>query len=328
VADVVTSTAVPAADSRLSAGRAPRWVRGIYLANLVAQAAIIVTGAVVRLTGSGLGCPTWPQCTDGSYVPTHRQEQGWHKYIEFGNRTLTFVLVIVAVAAILAALWDARRRARAGLPARPALTVLAFVPFAATVAQAVLGGITVLTGLSPVSVSAHFSVSMVIVAGTVALVARSADPGDRPIVPLAPRPVRALAWALVAVTAVVVLLGVLVTGSGPHSGDATAENRYPFDPRTVSWLHADVVLLFLGLAVGLLVCLAVLRGPAQAQRRTWLLVGVAAAQGLLGYAQYFAGLPEVLVMIHVLGATVVWVAVLFIPPSLRTRGIESAADRG
>ncbi len=303
--------------------RAPRLTRAIYIANLVGQSAIIVTGAVVRLTGSGLGCPTWPQCVEGSYVPTTRQEQGWHKYIEFGNRTLTFVLVVLAVAAIVAAILDARRRRRLGLTSRPALLVLACVPLAATVAQAVLGGITVLTGLNPVTVSAHFLVSIAIVAGTVALVVRAGDVGDQPVVPLVPRGVRGLAWALVAVTALVVVLGVLVTGSGPHSGDAKAENRYPFDPRTVSWLHADVVLLFLGLLIGLLVVLVVVHGPARAQRRAWILLAIAVLQGGVGYVQYFAGLPEALVMIHVVGATLTWVAVLFIPPALRTRGVPA-----
>ena len=303
--------------------RAPRLTRAIYIANLVGQGAIIVTGAVVRLTGSGLGCPTWPQCVEGSYVPTTRQEQGWHKYIEFGNRTLTFVLVVLAVAAIVAAILDARRRRRLGLASRPALLVLACVPLAATVAQAVLGGITVLTGLNPVTVSAPFLVSIAIVAGTVALVVRAGDVGDRPVVPLVPRGVRSLAWALVAVTALVVVLGVLVTGSGPHSGDAKAENRYPFDPRTVSWLHADVVLLFLGLLIGLLVVLVVVHGPARAQRRAWILLAIAVLQGGVGYVQYFAGLPEALVMIHVVGATLTWVAVLFIPPALRTRGVPA-----
>lgn len=321
------SDPVSAASDRLPDARASRPVRAIYVANLVGQSAIVLTGAVVRLTGSGLGCPTWPQCTEGSYVPTTRQEQGWHKYIEFGNRTLTFVLVVLAVAAIAGALLDARRRRRAGLAPRRALLALAFVPFLATFAQAVLGGITVLTGLNPASVSAHFLVSMAIIAGTVALVVRAGDPGDRPIVALVPRGVRGLAWALVAVSAIVVVLGVLVTGSGPHSGDAKAENRYPFDPRTVSWLHADVVLLFLGLLIGLLVVLIVVAGPARAQRRTWLLLAIALAQGAIGYLQYFTGLPEALVMIHVLGAVLTWVAVLFIPPALRTRGVPVQAAR-
>lgn len=300
-------------------GRSPRGIRGIYLANLVAQAGIVVTGAVVRITGSGLGCPTWPECVDGSIAPTSDQAESFHKYIEFGNRLLTFVLVILAIAALVAAFLDRRRRRRAGLPARPVLFVLAAIPLIGTVAQAVLGGITVLTGLHPATVAAHFLLSMAIIAGVVALVVRSGDPGDRPVAWLAPRPVRVLAWLLVATSALVVVLGVLVTGSGPHSGDATAE-RLGLDPRTIAWLHADVVLLFLGLTIGLLVALSVLHGPRLALRRGWILLGVSLSQGAIGYVQYFTGLPEVLVVLHVLGACLVWIATLFIPPALRTRG--------
>jgi len=296
-------------------------VRGTFIANLVAQVGILVTGAVVRLTGSGLGCPTWPQCTEGSYTPTARQPEAWHKYIEFGNRLLTFVLVILAIAAVVAAWWDRRDRRRSGRPVRPVIMLLALIPIIGTVAQAVLGGITVLTGLHPVTVSAHFLLSMAIVAGVVALVVRSGDPGDQPITALVPRLVSSLAWALVVVSAVLVVLGVLVTGSGPHSGDAKSENRFSFDPRTISWLHADVVLLFLGLAIGLLVALIVIGAPKPAIRRTWLLLGIAGVQGALGYVQYFSGLPGALVAIHVLGSGLVWVTVLFIPPALRLRGV-------
>jgi len=314
----VTQTLTAAAETT-TGGRSPRGVRAVYLANLVAQAGIVVTGAVVRITESGLGCPTWPECVDGSIAPTSAQSESWHKYIEFGNRLLTFVLVILAVAALVAALLDRRRRRRAGLPARPALLLLALVPLVGTVAQAVLGGITVLTGLHPATVAAHFLLSMVIIAGVVALVVRSGDPGDRPVAWLAPPPVRVLAWLLVATSALVVLLGVLVTGSGPHSGDDSAE-RLGLDPRTIAWLHADVVLLFLGLIVGMLVVLSVLHGPRAALTRTWILLGVALSQGAIGYVQYFTGLPEVLVGLHVLGACLVWIATLFVPPAIRTRG--------
>lgn len=296
-------------------------MRGVFIANLVAQVGIVVTGAVVRVTGSGLGCPTWPECVEGSYTPVARQPEEWHKIIEFGNRLLTFVLVILAVAAIAAAIWDWRSRKSAGLATRRPILVLAPVPFVGTAAQAVLGGITVLTGLHPASVSAHFLLSMIVIAGVVALVARSADPGDRPVVATVPSPVRALAWALVVVSAGVVFLGVLVTGSGPHSGDADTENRYPFDPRTISWLHADLVLLFLGLTVGLLIALVVVHGPRTAIKRTWILLAIALVQGVVGYTQYFAGLPAALVAIHVLGAGLVWVAVLFVPAAMRTRGV-------
>lgn len=317
------STAARPTTPSIVSGRSPRSVRGIYIANLVAQAGIVVTGAIVRITGSGLGCPTWPECVEGSITPTAQQEESWQKFVEFGNRLLTFVLLILAIAAIVAALVDRRRRRRAGLPSRPALTVLAVIPLVGTVAQAILGGITVLTGLHPLIVGAHFLVSMAIIAAVVALVARSGDPGDHPVVWLTPLPVRVLAWALVAASAGVVVLGVLVTSSGPHSGDDGAI-RLGLDPRTVSWLHADVVLLFMGLLIGMLVALALVHAPRIALKRTWLLLGISVVQGVIGYTQYFTGLPELLVMLHVLGAVLVWIAVLFIPPALRTRGVVDA----
>lgn len=310
----------PRGGFRALSGRSPRWVRGIYIANLVVQGGIVVTGAVVRITGSGLGCPTWPECTEGSFVPTADQVETWHKFIEFGNRLLTFVLAIAAIAAVIAALIDRRRRRQLGLAPRPVLTVLAVIPLIGTAVQAVLGGITVLTGLHPLTVSAHFMVSIALIAVCVALVARSGEPGDRPIRWLVTTPVRLLTWALVAVTLVVVILGVITTGSGPHSGDADALVRFGFDPRTVAWLHADSVLLFLGLTIGLLVTAHVASAPRRLTKRIVILLAVSLAQGVLGYSQYFTGLPELLVSLHVLGAVLVWIAVLFLPPALRTRG--------
>lgn len=303
-----------------SSGRAPRWLRGIFIANLAAQIAIVVTGGIVRLTGSGLGCPTWPECVEGSYVPTSRQEEAWHKYVEFGNRLLTFVLAALAIAAIVGAFAWWRRQRRDGSAARGPLLALAAIPIVGTVVQAVLGGITVLTGLNPWAVAAHFLVSIAIIAGCVLLVVRAGEPGDRPVTRLVRPEVRLLGWALVWVTLVVVVLGVIVTGSGPHSGDADTEARFGVDPRTVSWLHADAVLLFLGLTAGFLVALRVTRAPARTLRLTLALLGVALAQGLIGYAQYFSGLPWVLVAIHMLGACLVWALAVFVALSMRARG--------
>jgi len=303
-----------------SVGRAAPWARAVYIANLVAQAAIIVTGATVRLTGSGLGCPTWPQCVDGSYVPVARQEQEWHKYVEFGNRTLTFVLGLLAIAAVIAAILDQRSRMARGGPRRGVLLALAAVPILGTVAQAVLGGVTVLTGLNPFTVALHFLISMALVAGVLTLVVRATDAGDRPVVLLVRREIRALTWVLVAITGVVVVLGTLVTGSGPHSGDAQAENRFSLDPRTVSWMHADVVLLFIGLLAALLLALYLTQAPRQVIARSWILGAIAVLQAVLGYTQYFTGLPVLLVLVHVTGAVVLWIAVLWILASERTRG--------
>ena len=300
--------------------RMPRWMRGVFIANLVAQSGIIVTGAVVRLTGSGLGCPTWPQCVEGSYTPTVRQEEGFHKLIEFGNRLLTFVVAIIAIAVLVAVIINVVSRRRSHLPQRHAIIILAVIPFVGTAAQAVLGGITVLTGLHPLIVSAHFLVSMGLVTAAVVLVARSGDAGDQPVTYLAPKPVRFLTWLLVSVAALVVVLGVVTTGSGPHSGDAETESRFSFDPQTVAWLHADTVFLFIGLLIGLIVALMLFNSTGSMRKRTILLIGVTLVQGVIGYTQYFTGLPSALVALHVLGAVLIWIAVLFIPFTMRTRG--------
>ncbi len=309
------------ASSPTVARTVPRWLRGIFIANLVAQIGIVVTGGIVRLTGSGLGCPTWPECVEGSYVPTSRQEEAWHKYVEFGNRLLTFALGALALAAIIGALiWWFRRRERAPI------VLLAAVPIIGTIAQAVLGGITVLTGLSPWAVSAHFLVSMAIIAGVTVLVVRSYDAGDQPIDWLVRREVRVMAWLLIAITGVVVVLGTIVTGSGPHSGDAETEARFGLDPRTVSWLHADAVLLFLGLVIGMLVVLRVVNGPRRATTVVGLLLLVAVIQGAIGYSQYFSGLPWALVAFHMLGACLVWMLAVMQIMALRTRGVPAYAS--
>ena len=297
-------------------------MRIIFVANLIAQMAIVVTGAVVRVTNSGLGCPTWPECVEGSYTPIARQAESWHKYVEFGNRLLTFILVLLAIAAIVAAIMDRASRKRASLPKRNALLVLAFIPILGTFAQAVLGGITVLTGLHPATVSSHFLASMAIIAGCAALVMRSRDEGDRPVVMLVRKEIRLLTWGLITVAAVVVLLGVAVTGSGPHSGDPNSENRFSFDPRTVSWLHADAVLLFLGLLAALLLALRLTNAPRPALRAAWILLGIALTQGLVGSVQYFTGLPVIAVIIHVTGAVCVWSATLLLLAPQRIRGTQ------
>lgn len=291
-----------------------RGTRAVLLANLVAEVGIVVTGGLVRLTGSGLGCPTWPQCAPGSYVPTVHQAEGYHKYIEFGNRTLTFLVLVLAVAALVA-VW--RLRGPDGAPRRR-LRALAAVPVVGVLAQAVIGGITVLTQLSPFTVSVHFLVSMVLVAASTLLLLRALE-GDGPPRLLVHPAVRLLAVGLAAVTALVLAVGTVVTGAGPHSGDAEEPARYALDPRTVSWLHADLVLLLVGLLVGLLVALHVSPAPAVAKRRGWWVLGVVVLQGLVGYVQYATALPVPLVALHMLGACLLVVAVTALWTSLRER---------
>ena len=295
----------------------------MFLANLVAQSAIVVTGVVVRLTGSGLGCPTWPECVEGSYVPTARQEESWHKYVEFGNRLLTFAVGIIAILALVAVIIYTVRRVRSGAPVRRSILLLGIAPLVGTFAQAVLGGITVLTGLHPATVGLHFLVSIALIAAAVALVTRARDADDFPIVFLVRKEVRVYSWALIVVTGLVIILGVITTGSGPHSGDAESELRFPFDPRTVSWLHADVVFLFTGMLIGYLILLRILKAPQRTWRLALALAAITLVQACVGYTQYFSGLPVILVSIHVTLACVLWIAVLFLPSTLRTRGISS-----
>lgn len=322
---VTAAPIAPTASPTITAA-APRWLVNILRANLVAQIGIVVTGGLVRLTGSGLGCPTWPECVDGSLVPTSRQEELWHKYVEFGNRTLTFVLGILAIAALAGAVAWARQQHRASQPTRRAVLALAAVPLLGTVAQAVLGGITVLTGLHPLIVSAHFLLSIAIIGGCVLAVDRAQDDGDHPVVEMVRREVRWLGNALVAVAAVVVVMGTMTSAAGPNSGDADVTHRLGIDQRVAAWIHADVVYLFVGLVVAMVLVLRLTGGPSLAWRRTWILVGVTVLNGVLGYAQLLLGLPWGVVAAHMLVACLLWVAVIRVRLALRRRGASAPVD--
>lgn len=284
--------------------------RRLFIANLVAQVGIVVTGGAVRLTGSGLGCPTWPECMPGSFTPIFHEANRLHASVEFGNRLLTFVLAILAIAALVAGLRDSLVRRRDGLPRRRRLLALSATPLLGTVAQAVLGGITVLTSLHPLTVAAHFLVSMLIIAACVMLVHRSAEPNDFPRVATVRSELQWAVRALVVATIAVLVVGTLVTGSGPHAGDATMPERLPFDPRMISWLHADLVVLVIGLTLGVGLAARLTAAPARMRRGVVVLLGVQLGQGVIGYVQYFTGLPEILVGLHMLGACLVWVATL------------------
>ncbi|GAA1731040.1 COX15/CtaA family protein [Aeromicrobium alkaliterrae] len=254
-------------------------------ASVVANSVIIFTGGVVRLTGSGLGCPEWPRCTEESFVP--HSSLGIHGAIEFGNRMLTYVLVVVAIGTFVAV----RRWVGTNRQVRTLATVLALgIP-----AQAILGGITVLTGLNPWIVGSHLIVSMALVSGSVLLLHRVTDRPEGPSTGPAVR----LATLAYLVTWVAVVLGTVVTGSGPHAGDASTE-RNGLDPELWSRIHAVSVWVLVAVTVVLLV----------SARRTRLfvpaavLLGVELAQGLIGYVQYFNDLPIALVAAHLVGAAV------------------------
>ncbi|WP_243057750.1 heme A synthase [Nocardioides sp. SR21] len=269
--------------------RQHEWIRGWAWASIVANIGIVVTGGVVRLTGSGLGCPTWPRCTEESFTPHGAYDV--NSIIEFGNRLLTYVLVAVAIGTFVAA-WQSGRRD---------LRTIAFVMGLGIPAQAVIGGITVLTDLNPWVVSFHLLCSMAIICVSMLFLQRV----DRPAPAEAPRgPLVVLGWATFASAWAVLYVGTIVTGSGPHAGDADAK-RNGLDPLQWSQVHADLVFLLLGLTIGLLLAAMAMRQPAETIRAVWVLLAVELAQGLIGFVQYFTDLPVVLVGFHMLGAALV-----------------------
>ncbi|WP_248123381.1 COX15/CtaA family protein [Micrococcus lacusdianchii] len=308
------------------AARLPRRIspltRRLAIASLVSEIGIIVTGGAVRLTGSGLGCPTWPRCTPESL--TNTPEMGIHGVIEFGNRTLTFVLVIIAVAMFLS-LWNLRRTHRS--PFWMSVGLLAGIP-----AQAVVGGITVLTQLNPWVVALHFIVSAVMVAVATLLVIRvgtelrAEGPGAPVVDGRTTAVTRAAAWAVFALTWVVVYLGTVVTGTGPHGGDPGAP-RHAFDPLTVTRVHALPVYLILAATLVLLFTVHGAAGASTRQRGAVLrLLGVLVLQAGIGYAQHFTGLPVGLVILHMLGSALLVAAATAVWDRQRSRYVTHGAD--
>lgn len=263
------------------------------------QSAIVVTGASVRLTGSGLGCSTWPECTPGSYTPTPEQpEAPIHAWIEFGNRLLTFVLLLNALALFLAIILLKARELR----------LLGALQILGILAQGVLGGITVLTGLNPATVAGHFLLSIIIIAAALSL--RQKIHGKTPTqTRLAPLTITIGRIALL-LTILVITMGTVVTGSGPHAGDVTAA-RFDLDAKTVSWIHADLVIALIGITVALLIAVKLGESAATSQywgRKVRTFSALILAQGAIGYIQYFTGLPEIIVAAHICGAILVWLS--------------------
>jgi cytochrome c oxidase assembly protein subunit 15 len=296
------------------------WERKTLVANLIAQTGIVLTGAIVRLTSSGLGCPTWPECVEGSIAPTSAQTESWHKYVEFGNRLLTFVLLVVALVTIVAIVKLNKRRSHAGLAKRRSLTALALGSLAGIFAQAILGGITVLTGLHPLTVAAHFMLSIGLITVAQHLLTKASEPEDLPVTTQVVSPIHVAMKMHVWLALLVVFIGTLVTGSGPHAGDSAEIVRLGFDPRVISWIHADIVLLFVGLTIGLVVALTATRAPRQVTRQAWIVLVICIIQGFVGYTQYFTGLPWALVAIHVLGACLLWIYSVRLYLARNTRG--------
>jgi len=286
-----TAGSVPVALPATSTAPSP-WLRRWALASLVANIGIVVSGGAVRLTASGLGCPTWPRCNESSYHPTG--ELGVHGAIEFGNRLLTFVLVAVAVGTLVAAFTSRGRH--------PGTLRLAVLLFCGIPLQAVIGGVTVLTRLNPWVVMLHFLASMLMVALATILLRRTSDLAPQPgrVHPL----LRRLTAGVLGVALAVVYLGTVTTGSGPHAGDLDAV-RTGLDPLLVAQLHADLVFLLAGLTIACLIALIATGAPARVRRAAWTLLAVELSQGAIGYSQYFLKLPALLVALHMLGASLI-----------------------
>ncbi|MFC4497302.1 heme A synthase [Streptomyces ovatisporus] len=286
-----------------------RIVQRAALAALLMSVFIIVTGGAVRLTSSGLGCETWPKCSSDSLYAT--SEMGVHGAIEFGNRMLTYVLSAAVGWAIVAS--------RAAKPRRRGLSRLAWSQFWLVMGNAVIGGVTVLTELNPYTVAGHFMLAIGLLTVTTLTWLRAREGDEKPR-PLVGKRVKQLVQVLTVLTAALVAAGTVVTGAGPHAGDSSAVPRMPVDWRTVAQVHADLAWLVVALTLALWLVLRAVDAPARPCRRTRDLMIVLLAQGLLGYVQYFTELPEVLVGTHLLGAALVWVAVLRVLLSVRERG--------
>ncbi|MFD8966116.1 heme A synthase [Streptomyces sp. NPDC059568] len=286
----------------------PRTVRRAALTAVVMSVVIVVTGGAVRLTGSGLGCDTWPKCTDDSLFAT--PEQGIHGAIEFGNRMLTYVLCAAVGWAIVAV--------RSAKPRRRGLTRLAWSQFWIVMGNAVLGGVTVWMGLNPWTVAGHFLLATGLLTVTTLTWLRTRE-GDGTVRPRVPRPVRKLSWALTGAAVVLIAAGTTVTGSGRHAGDSSDVPRMPFDWVDAAHVHAVFAWLVCALAVAIWLVLRVVDAPADTRARARELLLVLLAQGAIGYVQFFTDTPEVLVGAHMLGSCLVWIAVLRLAMSLRER---------
>ena len=296
----------------------PRTLRRAALSALVMSVAIIVTGGAVRLSSSGLGCDTWPKCSGDSLYAT--SEMGVHGAIEFGNRMLTYVLSAAVGWAIVAA--------RSAKPRRRGLSRLAWAQFWLVTGNAVIGGITVLTGLNPYTVAGHFLLAAALLTVATLTWVRAGE-GDTGAHPLVGGSVRRLVQVLACFAGALLVMGTVVTGSGPHAGDSSKVPRMPVDWRTVAHLHADLAWIVVALTIAVWLVLRAFDAPVGPRQRTRDLFLVLMSQGVIGYVQYFTELPEVLVGLHLTGSALVWVAVLRLLLSLRERGLPpgGAAER-
>jgi len=275
---------------RISPGRY-RTITAVALGLLIT---IVITGAAVRLTGSGLGCDDWPNCNDEHLVDVSSN----HSAIEQVNRLFTGLVAVAVVGAVLGSFWR--------VPRRRDLTWLSLGLVAGVIGQIVLGGITVLVDLHPLAVQGHMLLSLVLVANAVVLLRRAGEPDGVPREPVVSMITRRLTWALAAVTGVAIVAGTVVTGAGPHAGDKDVQ-RFGVDISEAARVHGGAVIVAVALAVVLAVRVqrrAAERRALQGPISSWIFVAV--LQATVGYVQYFNDVPELLVGLHVAGATALW----------------------
>lgn len=274
--------------------RRARVTQFVFWGSLAFQIIIILTGAAVRLTGSGLGCSTWPNCEPGSFTPELTMEAGIHPFVEFGNRMVTGPLLVFAIAVALVS-WSWLRHKG------PGFRGLALVPLIGSLLQAAIGMVVVLADLHPGVVSPHFLISPVLVAVSTVLLVRLYD-GDGRVRRAAPPAALAVFVPMAVLGFAILVLGTLVTGTGPHSGDDGDIIRITVNPLALTRAHSLSVWAFCALLVVLLVILHRAGVRREALRAAHGLVGLTLLQGLIGYVQFFTGLPELVVFFHVIGA--------------------------
>ncbi len=295
--------------------------RIVAAAVILTQGGIAVTGAIVRVTASGLGCPTWPQCFPGSFTPVpHAEVPVIHQAVEFGNRLITFLVVLTA-AAVVVVVTRARRRRE--------VLIYAWLMPASTVLQAVIGGITVLTGLLWWTVAVHLLASMLMVWLSVLLFVKIGQPDHGAPADRAPRPLRRLTALSALVLSAVLTTGTMVTGAGPHAGDKSIDRPVPrleVEITTLVHLHSSLLVAYLALVVGLGFGLVATHAAAPVMRRLRVLVVLVAAQGLLGAVQFATGVPEVLVAFHVAGAAACTAATAALWAALHERALPERAE--
>jgi cytochrome c oxidase assembly protein subunit 15 len=291
----------------------PASLRLLAALGVIVNTGIIVTGGAVRLTKSGLGCPTWPKCTDQSLTAT--SEMGIHGAIEFSNRMLTYVLCAAVGWAIIAA--------RSAKPWRRSVTRLGWAQFWVVMGNAVLGGIVVLVGLNPYTVAAHFLLSTALITVAVLTWQRVRE-GDETPRPLVGKAVVQLTWLLVVAAGALIAIGTVVSGAGRHAGDSSEVERIPVDWSMIAQLHADFAWVVVALTAALWFVLKAVDAPAGPLHRARDLFLILMGQGVIGYVQYFTHTPEILVGLHMFGASLVWIGVMRVLLSLRERPFTGA----